>query len=93
MAVKSKNILLKQILQLLIYHYTKILTTSGYLLEHTSDIVELIFDSDDKILISLLDNNADNILKEYGLDCLGVDKYWISKVNKESIKEHSFLKK
>lgn len=93
LAVKSKNILLKQILQLLIYHYTKILTTSGYLLEHTSDIVELIFDSDDKILISLLDNNADNILKEYGLDCLGVDKYWISKVNKESIKEHSFLKK
>ena len=93
LAVESKNKLLVQIIQLLISDYTKTLVSSGYLLEHTTEIIDTILAPCEYRLITLLDDNAENILTTYSLDCLGVDAYWIEKLNKETIDEHVFFRK
>lgn len=93
LAVDSDNALLQQLSQLLISDYTTTITTSGYLLEHTSAVIEQVLAPCEDKLILLLDDNADHVLHSYGLDCLGVDKYWFEKIDKDSIEKHLFFSK
>ena len=93
LAVESKNKLLIRLIQVLIADYTKTLISSGYLLEHTTEIINVVLTPCEDRLITLLDNNAENILTTYGLDCLGVDTYWTEKINKKAVEEHTFFRK
>ena len=60
---------------------------------YTTEIINVVLTPCEDRLITLLDNNAENILTTYGLDCLGVDTYWTEKINKKAVEEHTFFRK
>ena len=62
-------------------------------MEHTTEIIDVVLTPCEDRLITLLDNNAENILTTYGLHCLGVDTYWTEKINKQAVEEHTFFRK
>lgn len=91
-ALSSNNRLLKQLLELYISDFAKTIKTSGYLLGKTSEIIQSVIPTCENKFISLLDNNAEDIIKTNNIEWLNIDSYWINKINKTSIVEHVFLK-
>lgn len=89
-AVNSDNKLLKQLLQIYISDYAKEINTSGYLIEDTSNIIKILPGCEDKI-ISLLNENTDDIIKIDNIDWLKIDSYWIQNTNKARVEEYPFF--
>lgn len=91
-ALNSSNVLLKQLLQLYVSEYADTISTSGYLIENTSAIIQSVLTPCEDRLMSLINLNADNIINIDNINWLEIDEYWTDIMNTDSIKEHRFCK-